>query len=227
MREEDRILLLLGWGLMMMAIILLICKVTYQTDQLNKKIDAIAEDIHSMSDATTETTTEVIYIPEEPSDDEIVMEARPELLDDATPLEASMVDIATPSQAIEEPQKVVVTEVVEELTTEATPDVPIRSGLTAYAGVYNGPSGKETYYNLDMSRVVSIMRSMGYSEEDYPYWIRDDGVKMLGPYVMVAAELSTRPKGTILESSLGTAIVVDTGGFASGNPTQLDIATAW
>ena len=227
MKEEDRILLMLGWGLLMMAIILLICKVTYRTDQLNKKMDAIAEEIHSMTDATTETDAEVIYLPAEPSDDEIVMEVLPEYQDDATPLEASMVDIATPSQAIEEPQKVVIAEVVEELTTEATPDEPIKSGLTAYAGVYNGPSGKETYYNLDMSRVVSIMRSMGYSEEEYPYWVRDDGVKMLGPYVMVAAELSTRPKGTILESSLGTAIVVDTGGFASGNPTQLDIATAW
>lgn len=227
MREEDRILLMLGWGLLMMAIILLICKVTYRTDQLNKKMDVIAEEIHSITDATTETDAEVIYLPAEPSDDEIVMEVLPEYQDDATPLEASMVDIATPSQAIEEPQKVVITEVIEELTTEATPDVPIRAGLTAYAGVYNGPSGKETYYNLDMSRVVSIMRSMGYSEEEYPYWIRDDGVKMLGPYVMVAAELSSRPKGTILESSLGTAIVVDTGGFASGNPTQLDIATAW
>lgn len=231
MREEDRILLMLGWGLLMMAIILLICKVTYRTDQLNKKMDSIAEEIHSMTDATTETDAEVIYLPAEPSDNEIVMEVLPEYQDDATPLEATMVEIATPSQAIEEPQKILATEIIMEASTEtstdATPDVPIRSGLTAYAGVYNGPSGKETYYNLDMSRVVSIMRSMGYSEEEYPYWVRDDGVKMLGPYVMVAAELSTRPKGTILESSLGTAIVVDTGGFAFGNPTQLDIATAW
>lgn len=99
--------------------------------------------------------------------------------------------------------------------------------LTPASGVYNGPSGKETYYNLDMSGVISIMRSMGYSEEEYPYWVREDGVKMFGPYVMVAAELSSRPKGTILECSLGTAMVVDTGGFAANNPTQLDIATNW
>lgn len=219
MKEEDRILLMLGWGLIMMAIILLICKVTYRTDELNKKIDAIAEDIHTAT--ATEATTEIIYLPEEPSDDEIVMEVRPELLDDATPLEAVMVEVATPSQAIEEPLKV-----VEEL---ASPDEPVvvRSGLTAFAGVYQGPSGKETYYNLDMSGVVSIMRSMGYSEDEYPYWVRDDGVKMFGQYVMIAAELSSRPKGTILETSLGTGIVVDTGGFASGNPTQLDIATTW
>lgn len=99
--------------------------------------------------------------------------------------------------------------------------------LTPASGVYNGPSGKETYYNLDMSGVISIMRSMGYSEDEYPYWERDDGCKMFGDYIMVAAELSSRPKGTIIECSLGTAMVVDTGGFAANNPTQLDIATNW
>ena len=99
--------------------------------------------------------------------------------------------------------------------------------LNAYHGVYGGPSGKETYYNLPMGGVVRIMRRMGYSEQDYPYWVRDDGVKMFGDYIMVAADLNIRPKGTILECSLGTAMVVDTGDFAQTNHTQLDIATAW
>ena len=104
---------------------------------------------------------------------------------------------------------------------------PMEYHLTMSAGAIQGPSGKETYYNLDMSGVVSIMRSAGYSEEEYPYWIRDDGVKMLGPYVMVAASYDIRPRGTILPSSLGTAIVCDTGGFASYNQSQLDIAVNW
>lgn len=99
--------------------------------------------------------------------------------------------------------------------------------LNAYHGVCVGPSGKETYYNLPMDGVVRIMRNKGYSEEEYPYWIRDDGVKMFGNYVMVAADLDIRPKGTILECSLGTAMVVDTGDFAKTNHTQLDIATSW
>ena len=68
---------------------------------------------------------------------------------------------------------------------------------------------------------------MGYSEEEYPYWVREDGVKMFGDYIMVAADLNIRPKGTILECSLGTAIVVDTGDFAKTNHTQLDVATSW
>ena len=71
------------------------------------------------------------------------------------------------------------------------------------------------------------MRNLGYSEEEYPYWIREDGVKMFGDYIMVAANLDIRPKGTILECSLGTAIVCDTGDFAKTNKTQLDIAVDW
>lgn len=99
--------------------------------------------------------------------------------------------------------------------------------LTSVLGVFDGPSGKETYYNLDMSGVVSIMRSNGYSEEEYPYWVREDGVKMFGDYVMCAAELNSRPRGTILETSLGTAIVCDTGEFVYNNPSQIDICVTW
>lgn len=96
--------------------------------------------------------------------------------------------------------------------------------LTPENGVYTGPSGKETYYNLPMGGVIYLMRYLGYSEEEYPYWIRNDGVKMFGQYVMVAADLDLRPKGTILESSMGMAIVCDTGDL---EPLQLDIAVNW
>ncbi len=77
---------------------------------------------------------------------------------------------------------------------------------------------------MNMNNVVSAMRARGNNAR---YWVREDGVKMLGDYVMVAANLSIRPKGTILPTSLGMGIVVDTGSFALRNPTQLDIATAW
>ena len=96
--------------------------------------------------------------------------------------------------------------------------------LTASAGTITGPSGKETYYNLNMSGVVSIMRSLGNTDE---YWVRDDGVKLLGDYVMVAANLDVHPRGSLVETSLGMGIVCDTGSFASGNSTQLDIAVSW
>ena len=99
--------------------------------------------------------------------------------------------------------------------------------LTQSAGVCNGPSGRETYYNMRMNGVISIMRNKGYSVSTHPYWIRDDGCKMLGKYIMIACNLKLRPKGTLVETSLGTGIVCDTGGFAYRNPRGIDIAVNW
>lgn len=118
------------------------------------------------------------------------------------------------------------TTVEEEATEQVTEvreqwDGPV---LNSSNGVVDGPSGKETFYNLDMSGVISIMQSYGY---DYEYWVREDGVKMFGAYVMCAANLDVHPRGSLVKSSLGTAIVCDTGGFAESNPNQLDIAVNW
>ena len=99
--------------------------------------------------------------------------------------------------------------------------------LNRTIGTITGPSGKETYYNLPMGGVIKIMRSLGFSEAQYSYWVRDDGVKMFGPYIMVAADLNIRPKGTIVPTSLGVGMVCDTGTFAKTNNYQLDIAVAW
>ena len=98
------------------------------------------------------------------------------------------------------------------------------SVLTASSGVNYYGSQRETYYNLDMSGCVNIMRGMGNTDE---YWVREDGVKMLGSYVMCAANLNIHPRGSLVETSLGTAIVVDTGGFADSDPYQVDIAVTW
>lgn len=96
--------------------------------------------------------------------------------------------------------------------------------LNPSAGTIMGPSGKETYYNLPMEGVIEIMRSIGNTDR---YWVREDGVKMLGDYVMVAAHLPTRPRGSLVPTSLGMGIVCDTGTFALSNHTQLDIAVNW
>lgn len=90
------------------------------------------------------------------------------------------------------------------------------SRLTRSSGVnyYNG--NKETYYNLDMSGVISNAQSMGIQGN---YWIRDDGVKMYGDYVIVAAQMD---KGTIISTSLGAGIVLD---YCPSN--SIDIATNW
>lgn len=96
--------------------------------------------------------------------------------------------------------------------------------LNTSAGSVQGPSGKETYYNLDMSGVVANLKAKGINGD---YWERADGAKMYGAYVMVAAELTSRPIGTILPTSLGMGIVSDTGSFAQNDATQLDVATNW
>lgn len=107
--------------------------------------------------------------------------------------------------------------------------VPIESKdvLNAHDGVAYGPSGKEKYYNLPMDKVVQIMRDKGYAEEDYPYIVRDDGVKCLGDYVIVAASFERYRRGQIIETSLGQGIVCDTGEFAINNPEMIDIAVNW
>ena len=96
--------------------------------------------------------------------------------------------------------------------------------LEAEAGTVLGPSGKETWYNMDMTGVIDNLRAAGIEGE---YRVREDGVKTYGDYIMCAADFELRPFGTILETSLGTAIVCDTGDFIKENPYQLDIAVAW
>ena len=97
-------------------------------------------------------------------------------------------------------------------------------GLTQSAGVNYYGEQKETYYNLNMSRVVSRAQDSGIEGD---YWVRDDGVKMYGDYVIIAANQDVHPYGSTVDTSLGEGIVLDTGGFAAGNPTQVDIATDW
>ena len=93
--------------------------------------------------------------------------------------------------------------------------------LNATMGVnyYNG--NKETYYNLPMVGVINIAKYKGIIDE---YWVRDDGVKMYGDYMLVAANYSTHPYGSIVETSLGKGIVLDTGSL---DENQFDIAVNW
>ncbi len=98
------------------------------------------------------------------------------------------------------------------------------SVLNRYNGVNRGPSGKETYYNLNMNKIVDAMKRLGVNSE---YWVRNDGVKMYGDYIMCAADLSVYPRGSIVETSLGTGIVCDTGAFVKSTGIARDIAPAW
>lgn len=121
-----------------------------------------------------------------------------------------------------------VEETTEEVTENTSNNTCVQNDtdgvLTAFKGVNYYGEQKETYYNLPMDGVISIAQSQGIEGE---YWVREDGVKMYGNYVIVAANLDVHPRGSLIETSLGTGIVLDTGGFAATNHTQVDIATAW
>ena len=116
--------------------------------------------------------------------------------------------------------------------------------LTKSSGMFNSEWGWESYYNLDMSGVVEIMRGSkwnhkyNYSREDYPVWYRSDGAKMFGNYIMCAANMTCAavdeggngkwPRGSLKMSSLGMCIVVDYGDFSTAHgDDQIDIAVTW
>ena len=97
--------------------------------------------------------------------------------------------------------------------------------LSKLGGTNVGPSGRESYYDMDMTSIVNKMHRLGYTGE---YWVRNDGVKMMGQFIITAGDYDLHPLGSVVESSLGTCIVCDTGGFANGKVSELlDIATAW
>ena len=98
---------------------------------------------------------------------------------------------------------------------------PSGDALNPYDGINYYYGTLETYYNLPMDGVVDWMHDLGYQGD---YWVRSDGVKMFGDYVMVAAEYDQYPKGSVVETSLGLGLVCDTG---EGGYDWFDIATAW
>lgn len=102
--------------------------------------------------------------------------------------------------------------------------------LTKGAWTIEWPSGTETWYDLPMNGVIKYMRDLWYTEDKwYNFRIRNDGVKMLWNYVMVAANLKKRPKWTILKTSLGMWIVCDKceRAYQRGKEKLLDVAVNW
>jgi uncharacterized protein YabE (DUF348 family) len=85
-----------------------------------------------------------------------------------------------------------------------------------------GVSHRETYYDLDMGRVMQSCGQGGY------YTVRPDGAKVdRDGYILIAANYGMYPKCSLVETSLGTGKVYDTGGFAAKHPTGFDLATDW
>ena len=163
--------------------------------------DATETDV--TEEVTTEEVTEEPEVEKEEKEDILIAAPTPPITEATA--EAPVVPAPQPEQPKYEPQS--------------------GDHLTKSGGVYYGPSGKETYYNLNMNGVVSNAQNMGIEGE---YWVREDGCKMYGDYIICAADLNVHPRGSLVESSLGTCIVLDTGGFATnGSGVALDIAVDW
>ena len=165
----------------------------------------------TITDATETDVTEEVTTEEVTEEPEVEKEEKEDILIAAP---AQMIELTTEAPVVPAPQP-------EQPKYEPQPG----DHLTKSGGVYYGPSGKETYYNLNMNGVVSNAQNMGIEGE---YWVREDGCKMYGDYIICAADLNVHPRGSLVESSLGTCIVLDTGGFATnGSGVALDIAVDW
>ena len=165
----------------------------------------------TITDATETDVTEEVTTEEVTEEPEVEKEEKEDILI-AAPIPATEATTEAPVVPAPQPEQ---------------PNYDPQPGdhLTKSGGVYYGPSGKETYYNLNMNGVVSNAQNMGIEGE---YWVREDGCKMYGDYIICAADLNVHPRGSLVESSLGTCIVLDTGGFTTnGSGVALDIAVDW
>ena len=147
-------------------------------------------------------------------------------------VDTPVASIDTPTHSVDtstSPVEETIVQAPAELPPEQRFQVEIPQGdkLTKSKGIFEGPSGRESWYNLPMSGVIRIMRGLGYSEEEYPYWVRSDGAKMFGEFILCAGNLELRPRGTIVETSLGAAIIADTGSFCKNDKTAIDLAVNW
>lgn len=94
----------------------------------------------------------------------------------------------------------------------------MRSGVNVFEG------HKETYYNLPMRKVCDRAANNGLIAD---YSESEDGLKMYGPFVIVAADWNVHPYGSIVNTSRGIGIVLDTGDFAKTDNQIIDIAVTW
>lgn len=129
-------------------------------------------------------------------------------------------------EIIEETVDKPVYEEIPEAVDEPVEEIPKAAVLNRRDGVNYFNGQKETYYNLKMGGVIRLLDEMRIEHGEY--WTRDDGVKMLGDYIMLATDTRRWPKGTILETSLGTGLVVDhCSGSESYPGLWVDVAVTW
>ena len=236
-----------GRNIILACVLLLLvgCAPTPQEQsEVDKELIAAYEQARETAMVVVETGEDVyegVYLEEDytPEEQEEVVEEEVEEVIAEEPIAEWVESLeawqgAIPDEYLENPEEQYVETYTEPYVEER---VSYGDCLTALGGVYWFGDQKETWYNLDMSGIVSSIQNRGWLwndiAEEYKenvageYWVREDGCKMLGDYIMVAANLSVHPRGSLVETSLGTGVVVDTGGFAVNNPLQIDIAVNW
>ena len=195
----------------------------YTTTQTESRVKFIKEDLASMTDAMEdqreELQTEIEEIrqqmttTEEPIDQEPIAEEEPYKVE-----AISIIKLPDDRGGIMEIDN-------EEVKHIDDPNpVPTGPHLTPASGVFEFEGHTETYYNLPMDVVVQVAHSKGICGE---YHVRSDGAKMIGDYIMVAACYDVHPYGSLVNTSLGMGIVVDTGAFTAWNSGNVDIAVTW
>ena len=96
--------------------------------------------------------------------------------------------------------------------------------LTKKGGINTFEGHQESWYNLKMTKVIQRAQANGITGV---YWENADGLKMYGSYIIVAANYDIYPYGSLVNTSRGMGIVLDTGEFIKKNPIMIDLAVAW
>lgn len=180
MKEEDRILLFMGWALLMLGIIMILCKLSFETDETAEKIESMENQIYKMTLATAgnaERATETNAVidqqeltvatageatPTEPTDDEIVIELNDEYKTET----AEATTQATPAEPIEPATP---TEPVLEYAGTYELTAYIATGNPCADGVY--PSTNFTAASNDPKLWHKYIHIDGYGD----YYIHDTG----------------------------------------------------
>lgn len=198
----------------------------YTTTQTESRVKFIKEDLASMTDAMeeqrTELQTEIEEVRQQMTTEQITEQIEEPIAEsDGDPYKVAAASI----MKIDKEHGGIMEIDDEEIKHIDDPNpVPTGPHLTPASGVFEFEGHTETYYNLPMDVVVQVAHSKGICGE---YHVRSDGAKMLGDYIMVAACYDIHPYGSLINTSLGMGIVVDTGGFVSWNPTGCDLACDW
>lgn len=190
-----------------------------KVQQMKDKIDKLNDDLVDLEKKNTELRYDNLQLRlrvEELSTSYVESSDQPVLESENPTLIESAVAFKTENTYMEE--------LGDDGTNADNNPVPTGDHITPQSGTFNFEGHTETYYNLDMSVVVQVAQSRGIAGE---YHVREDGAKMIGDYIMVAACYDVHPYGSLVNTSLGMGIVVDTGGFVAWNPTGIDIATSW